>query len=109
MSSLGMPYAPIDDHSTRIMRSAMCRPMSAVQISHSSGVPVAVAFRRIRQLVAAGMLREELRVVNTGGKEIPLYAATLNCGYVFVEDGRLRIRLSMNADAPEASGAERML
>jgi hypothetical protein len=55
------------------------------------------------------MLREELRVVNTGGKEIPLYAATLNCGYVFVEDGRLRIRLSMNGDAPEASGAERML
>lgn len=101
--------AHIDDASVRIIRSAMYRPMTAVQISIASGVPVAKVFRRVRQLVAGGILREELRVADIRGREVPLYVAPFSIGYMFMEGGRLRARFSMDADAPEASGAERLL
>lgn len=108
MRFMSLLPARIDESSARVVQAVHGRALTAVQIAAATGVPVAAVFLRIRQLMAMGVLREGARVVDVRGREVSLYISTLRYGTIFIERGRPRIRLSMDAEVPEAS-LERLL
>lgn len=103
MHFMSLLPARIDESSARVVQAAHGRPRTATQIAAATGVPVAAVFPRIRQLMAMGVLREEARVVDARGREVSFYISTLRHRAIFIENGRPRIRLSMDAEALEAS------
>ena len=103
MSSLEVPTVLVDEDSGRILLAALSRPRTALQIARSSGTPVAEAFRRIRMLERMGLLRAEMHVRDRQGREVPVYRSTLRDGYMFVDNGRLRVRFQLVAGVPESS------
>lgn len=108
MRFMSLLPARIDESSARVVQAAYGRPRTAIQIAEATGVPVAAVFPRIRQLMAMGVLREEARVLDARGREVSFYISTLRYGTIFIERGRPRIRLSMDAEVPEVS-LERLL
>jgi hypothetical protein len=103
MPFMSLTPARIDEASARVVQATLGRPRTAMQIAAATGVPVALVFRRIRQLKALGVLREDVRVVDVRGREVTLYVSTLRSGTVFVEGERPRVVLSMSAEAQETS------
>jgi len=93
---------PIEENAARIIMAVLDRPMTALQIARASGMPVAEAFRLTRVLAADGLLRMEGQVFEGRDRLAPLYSSTCRECIVFAEGGRLRARLLLNADAPEA-------
>jgi len=85
----------LDKHTSRILDLTSDRPLNAGELSELIGIPLAACYRRIRVLKGAGLLKEDSKVQSEGGKSVSAYKSTMDCAEVVLEDGRLRIQMSV--------------
>ena len=85
----------LDKHTSRILDLTSDRPLNAGELSELVGIPLAACYRRIRVLKGAGLLKEDSKVQSEGGKSVSAYKSTMDCAEVVLEDGRLRIQMSV--------------
>ncbi|MCJ2532512.1 MAG: winged helix-turn-helix domain-containing protein [Candidatus Thermoplasmatota archaeon] len=85
----------LDKHTSRILDLTSDRPFNAGELSELVGIPLAACYRRIRILKGAGLLKEDSKVQSEGGKSVSAYKSTMDSAEVVLEDGRLRIQMSV--------------
>ncbi len=85
----------LDKHTSRILDLTSDRPFNAGELSELVGIPLAACYRRIRVLKGAGLLKEDSKVQSEGGKSVSAYKSTMDSAEVVLEDGRLRIQMSV--------------
>lgn len=95
MRYVEVPKVFVDETSTRILLTALSRPRSALEISRSSGVPVAEVFFRLLVLEKKRLISKVSHRTTLDGKDIPLYQSMFHSAYVFTEDGRLKARFQL--------------
>jgi predicted transcriptional regulator len=86
-----------DEYAAKILAATSRRPKSALTLCHDLGIPIAACYRRIKMLESAKLIRCEERVLTQKGKRMSVYISNLKNAYIFLEDGKLRVRFEMKS------------
>lgn len=86
-----------DEYAAKILAATYTTPKSAIRLSHDLGIPIAACYRRIRMLESAQLIRCEERVLTQKGKRMSVYASNLKNAFIFLENGKLRVRFEMKS------------
>ena len=90
-----------DPYSVRILRATLGVPKDAITLSRELGIPIAVTYRRIKDLLQLGLLEEAGRKLTRKGKWITLYRSTVREFQIFMEDGKMKLRIVFRGDRKE--------
>ena len=89
----------LDKYTSRILHLTSEKALNATELSSAIGIPPAACYRRIRALKGAGLLKEDSKVVSEGGKSVSTYRSAIDNAEVILQDGRLRIRMTVDGEA----------
>jgi predicted transcriptional regulator len=92
----------VDEYVMKILMASFKTPMSTQEMSLEFNIPIAVCYRKVRELMAAGLLTKDKKELTQQGKWVQLYRSKLKGAYVFLEHGELRVRMeTTDAHEPE--------
>ncbi|NPA75057.1 MAG: helix-turn-helix transcriptional regulator [Euryarchaeota archaeon] len=83
-----------DPYSIRILRATLHRALDAITLSNQLGIPIAVCYRRIRELEKLGLLQKEGRRLTSKGKWVNLYKASIKDAEVKMIDGKIVMKIT---------------
>ena len=90
-----------DEYSRRILAFTMDEPVSALQVSKASGIPNTTLYRRIEELVEAGLIASVKSGRTVDGKWHYLYRSLLRRINVSFENGEVIIDVAINESVPD--------
>jgi DNA-binding transcriptional ArsR family regulator len=85
-----------DEYSRKILTATIQDPMSALELSKKYEIPITTVYRRIEELVEAGLLAAVKSGRTTDGKWYDLYRSLLRRIDVSFEKGDVRIDVIVN-------------
>lgn len=85
-----------DEYSRKILTATIEDPMSALELSKKYEIPITTVYRRIEELVEAGLLAAVKSGRTTDGKWYDLYRSLLKRIDVSFEKGDVRIDIIVN-------------
>ena len=88
--------AMADEYSRKILTATIQEPISALELSKKYEIPITTVYRRIEELVEAGLLAAVKSGRTTDGKWYDLYRSLLRRIDVSFESGDVRIEISVN-------------
>jgi DNA-binding transcriptional ArsR family regulator len=88
--------AMADEYSRKILTATIQEPISALELSKKYEIPITTVYRRIDELVEAGLLAAVKSGRTTDGKWYDLYRSLLRRIDVSFESGDVRIEISVN-------------
>ncbi|MBI2184953.1 MAG: helix-turn-helix transcriptional regulator [Thaumarchaeota archaeon] len=95
MAVLADPYA------RRMLESVVFKAKSVPDIMRECNIPMTSAYRRVKQLLDAGLLKVERLVITDAGVKYELYRSNVRAIGVRFEAGALEIDVSPNIGAAE--------
>ncbi len=111
MSKKDVGYNPIrisnlisDKYVSKILMSTYKKPKSVQNISASFGIPIAVCYRKVRQLESLGFLRCIGDRLNGNGKRVKLYQSQIVNAHFFLEKGQFRARVQLSSGTVDDFG-----
>jgi len=108
MDALEVSQTVMDPYSARILLGTCEQAVSALDLSHRFGIPIAACYRRIRQLEQMGLVFCERALPSRNGKGLQLFRSRLKSVRVSFEEGRLKARIVID-DGPQPLAAEQIL
>ncbi len=88
--------AMADEYSRKILTATIQEPISALELSKKYEIPITTVYRRIEELVEAGLLAAVKSGRTTDGKWYDLYRSLLRRIDVGFENGDVRIEIIVN-------------
>lgn len=88
--------AMADEYSRKILTATIQEPISALELSKKYEIPITTVYRRIEELVEAGLLAAVKSGRTTDGKWFDLYRSLLRRIDVGFEHGDVRIEIIVN-------------
>lgn len=88
-----VPAVLADEYTTEIL-AATDDPKSARELSDQLGVPIATCYRRVEDLVEAGLLTEVGRDLSNHGRRTSVYRRTVDDVTVSFENGEVTVSAS---------------
>lgn len=85
-----------DEYSRQILTASIHDPMSALEISKKYEIPITTVYRRIEELVQAGLIAAVKSGRTSDGKWFDLYRSLLSRIDVSFEKGEVRIDVQIN-------------
>jgi DNA-binding transcriptional ArsR family regulator len=85
-----------DSYSRKILSATVDEPLSALEISKDYDIPITTVYRRIEELVDAGLIAAVKSGRTTDGKWYDLYRSLLLRVDVSFQDGTIRIDATVN-------------
>lgn len=85
-----------DEYSREILLRTRDEPVSALDLSKNYSIPITTVYRRIEELVQAGMLGAVKSSRTMDGKWYELYRSLLKQINVSFEEGNVRIEVEIN-------------
>ena len=79
-----------DEYTGRILAATYNSPKTAKRIAKQCNIPIAICFRRIRELEKIGLLICAGVVYDRQGKGAKLYQSQLNGAYIYLSNDRIR-------------------
>ncbi|UCG68604.1 MAG: hypothetical protein JSV09_12460 [Thermoplasmata archaeon] len=93
-----------DKYVSKILMSTFKKPKSVQNISASYGIPIAVCYRKVRQLENLGFLTCIGDKLNGNGKRVKLYQSQIVNAHFFMEKGKFRARVQLSSGAVDDYG-----
>jgi hypothetical protein len=84
-----------DKYVSKILMSTFKIPKSVQAISTAYDIPIAVCYRKVRQLENLGFLRCTGTKLNGNGKRIKLFQSQILNAHFFLERGKFRARVQL--------------
>lgn len=84
-----------DKYVSKILMSTFKIPKSVQSISSAYDIPIAVCYRKVRQLEDLGFLRCTGTKLNGNGKRIKLFQSQIINAHFFLERGKFRARVQL--------------
>lgn len=84
-----------DKYVSKILMSTYRKPKSVQLISATYGIPIAVCYRKVRQLEKLGFLRCVGDKLNGNAKRVKLYQSQIVNAHFFMEKGQFRARVQL--------------
>ena len=108
MEALELSQAVMDPYSARILLGTCQGAVSALDLSHRFGIPIAACYRRIRELERIGLVYCERALPSRNGKGLQLFRSRLKSVRVTLEEGRLRATIVID-DGQSSHASEQVL
>jgi hypothetical protein len=86
-----------DKYVSKILMSTFKVPKSVQAISATYNIPIAVCYRKVRQLEDLGFLRCTGTKLNGNGKRIKLFQSQIVNAHFFLERGKFRARVQLSS------------
>lgn len=93
-----------DKYVSKILLSTFRKPKSVQKISATYGIPIAVCYRRVRQLEDLGFMRCIGTKLNGNGKRVKLYQSQIVNAHFFMEKGKFRARVQLSSGVVDDFG-----
>lgn len=93
-----------DKYVSKILMSTFKKPKSVQKISASYGIPIAVCYRKVRQLERLGFLTCIGDKLNGNGKRVKLYQSQIVNAHFFMEKGKFRARVQLSSGTVDDYG-----
>jgi hypothetical protein len=90
VQALEVSQTVMDQYSARILLGTFETAVSALDLSHRFGIPIAACYRRIRQLEELGLVYCERALPSRNGKGLQLFRSRLKSVRVSLEEGQLK-------------------
>lgn len=102
---LDVPMVFVDETSTKILLASLYHPRTGVEISRLTGIALAETFARLKILQKKGLLDVVSHRPNLRGLELAVYQASFQDAYIFVENGKVKVRFQLaSCDATDMWG-----
>ena len=88
--------AMADQYSRKILTATVAEPVSALDLSKTYQIPITTVYRRIEELVEAGLIAAVKSGRTTDGKWYDLYRSLLRRIDVSFQNGDVRIEVVVN-------------
>ncbi len=98
----------LDPYSARILLGTCRGAVSALDLSHRFGIPIAACYRRIRQLERIGLVYCERALPSRNGKGLQLFRSRLKSVRVILEEGQLKAVIILE-DGESSHATEQVL
>ncbi len=108
MEALQVSQTVMDPYSARILLGTCERAVSALDLSHRFGIPIAACYRRIRELEELGLVYCECALPSRNGKGLQLLRSRVRSVRVSLEEGRLKASIVIDTGSQPFS-AEQIL
>ncbi len=95
MNVLNISQLLADPYSLQILASSYNKPRSTQELSMMLDIPVASAYRRVKDLENEGLLKRAGRPLTREGKRYWIYQSQVNNITLVFENGKLRARRSL--------------
>ncbi len=93
-----------DKYVSKILMSTFKKPKSVQKISTIYGIPIAVCYRKVRQLEKLGFMRCVETKLNGNGKRVKLYQSQIVNAYFFMEKGKFRAKVQLSSGTVDDYG-----
>ncbi len=108
MEAFEVSQTVMDPYTARILLGTCQEAVSALDLSHRFGIPIAACYRRIRQLEQLGLVYCERALPSRNGKGLQLFRSRLKSVRVTLEDGCLKASVLID-DGEQPLAAEQIL
>ncbi|MHA1288188.1 MAG: helix-turn-helix domain-containing protein [Candidatus Thorarchaeota archaeon] len=85
-----------DEYVMKILTACYGKSMSTQQLSLKLDIPIAVCYRKMKELSAANLVECEDKILTKKGKWVQLFRSKVKNAYVFIENGKLRVRMELS-------------
>jgi predicted transcriptional regulator len=82
-----------DDYAGRILSLTFSKPRSVQEICALTGIPVAVAYRRVAAMENAGLIKCHRTEVSKGGKKCKFYQCQVDLVRLTFREGRFEVEV----------------
>jgi hypothetical protein len=93
-----------DKYVSKILMSTFRKPKSVQNISATYGIPIAVCYRKVRQLEKLGFMSCVETKLNGNGKRVKLYQSQIINAYFFLEKGKFRAKVQLSSGTVDDFG-----
>ena len=90
-----------DKYSVQILMATRHKAMDAISLSYQLGIPIAVCYRRLKELEDIGLITVVGKRLTKKGKWIKLYKSNIKSAEIDMEDNKVKLRLSMKGDVSQ--------
>ena len=90
-----------DEYSGRILSLTFNQPRCVQEICSLSGIPIAVAYRRVSDLEAAGLVRCVRTEMTMGGKKSKFFSCQVDMARLTFRDGRFEVEVEWKDQSRE--------
>ncbi len=91
----------MDEYNLKILAATALRPMSVRELAYKFDIPLASAYRKIKELESFGLIKVEDTRLTSDGKRYKLYRSQVENFEVSYHRNRLRIKLHIKWQEPE--------
>jgi predicted transcriptional regulator len=70
------------------------KALDAIKLSYHLGIPIAVCYRRLRELEHLGLIEEVGKKLTQKGKWIRLYKSKLKNAEIYMIDNKVKVKIS---------------
>ncbi len=87
-----------DEYSRKMLNASIQKARSVVELSREQNIPMSSAYRRVHEMIEAGLITVERSVVTDDGKRYDLYRSTVKDVSMRFGPGAVEIELTPNED-----------
>jgi len=91
----------MDEYNLKILAASALKPMSVREIAYKFDIPLASAYRKIKELESFGLIKVEDTKLTPDGKRYKLYRSQVENFEVSYHRDKLRIKLHIKWQEPE--------
>jgi len=99
MSPLQASRLIVDKYSSRILSVAFRLSKTPQEISEECDIPIAVCYRRIKQLEKMGLIECVERHLTREGKRVKKYKSMVHYARIFLENGKWMVEFRLSTGA----------
>lgn len=100
MDDLDIAQILMDEYNMKILAATSHKPKGARELAFLFDIPMASCYRKIKELLGAGLLEVESTELSADGKRYSVYKSQIDTVTLVYERGQLRVQVSMSKRAP---------
>jgi len=100
MEDLDLAQILMDEYNMKILAATSHKAKSARELAFLFDIPMASCYRKIKELVGAGLLKLDSTVLSADGKRYNIYKSQIECITMVYERGQMRLKIDMHLKPP---------
>jgi len=100
MDDLDLAQILMDEYNMKILAATSHKAKSARELAFLFDISMASCYRKIKELLGAGLLKLDSTELSADGKRYKIYKSQIDCITMVYERGQMRLKIDMHLKAP---------
>jgi hypothetical protein len=97
MDDLDLAHIMMDEYNMKILAATSHKAKSARELAFVFDIPMASCYRKIKELLGAGLLKLDSTELSSDGKRYNVYKSQIDCITLVYEHGQMRMKIDMRS------------